>query len=485
MAELKVRTRLRDLAVSTAFFGVYTIKKVHFDVRAASRAKRFDRPDVLFANDCSYWREYLHRDGRLVRDDIVLGEVIQLARERKLSVACVDIGILRRSYRLQADHLEPESPWCFLEQSVTYEALVVSMLAALAGLASWHPPHEAPLGAFHQASSAFREAFAVRMAKALLDEFRPRSVFVGAESLFIHRALAREARRRGLPVFALQHGDINYNAAYFFAAEVAAAMKRTIPTHTFVYAPKDRDKLIQESIYAPESVIVTGSPRWDVLARGRGLYDRGALQARYGLPSRKHYVLWTTKSHRVSRAEAKRIRQCIVQCAKHLGGVAIIVKEHPNAGRWRERRLRWSRLARYSNVVVVPADADTSALLHFCDLLVSYQSTTVSEAVASGKPVVLFERKEVTERSKFVLSGVAAGVSDEAELCPAIQRLLADDATLAERRAAFLDDYLFGIDGGATERVVSEVERVLAEQAEASESVDKGTKPTTQRENAE
>jgi hypothetical protein len=460
--------KLRDIALSTMFFSVYTLRKLHYDACARGQRKAFRRPDILFSNDCAFWREYLHRDGTLAKDDIILGEVVKAAREEGLSVACVDVGILRRSFKAHPDRLDPDSPWFCIEQVVTYRTLGGSFKTALRWIFSGRPAHEEPLGAFHQVSNSFREAFAYRVADILLNELEPRSVFTGAESLLVHRALARGARVRSVPAFALQHGDIKSNAAYFFPAEIAGAMARNIPSHTFVYSPKDRDALVQRSIYAADAVIVTGNPRWDVLARGKSVYSRQEIARRYGLPSRTSYILWTTKSHRIDKSEAMRVRQAIGNCAQQLKEVAIIVKEHPNAGSGYERRMRRAMASFRENVIVVPMDADTNSLLQLCELLVSYESTTVSEAVASRKPAILFERREILEKSKFVALGVAAGVSDEAQLVPTILRLLQDDSSLVREREAYIEQYLYAIDGLATERVIDQVQRVLAAQSAAA-----------------
>ena len=134
--------------------------------------------------------------------------MIREARERGLSVGCLDVGIPRRSFKKEAGKYHAGSPWVCLEHFVTYGLLMRALGQGARRALSDGDSDGEYLGAFHQTGNSFREAFALSVATRVVDAVEPRSIFTGAESLFVHRALSRRAKQRGIPVFALQHGDV-------------------------------------------------------------------------------------------------------------------------------------------------------------------------------------------------------------------------------------------------------------------------------------
>ena len=172
-------------------------------------------------------------------------------------------------------------------------------------------------------------------------------------------------------------------------------------------------------------------------------------------------MLWAVKSHAFSAEQNSRTHRSIVECAKGLDDATIIVKEHPNAAARFEPIMRKELEPAGDRIVIVPKDADTNALLFYSDLLISAESTTISEAAATGKPAIVFEFRDDLADSRYVRAGVAVGVCREEELVPAIRRLLRDDSALAACRPAFVEKYLFAVDGRAAERVVNHVIRLL------------------------
>ena len=110
---------------------------------------------------------------------------------------------------------------------------------------------------------------------------------------------------------------------------------------------------------------------------------------------------------------------------------------------------------RCSNVMVVPKEADIYELLACCDLLIAKTSTTVMEAAAFNKPVIVLDLAQSKAVSEYVKRGIALGVYQGGQLRPAIKQLLSDDSPQAACRASYISDYFYKVDGQASARVAS------------------------------
>jgi hypothetical protein len=77
------------------------------------------------------------------------------------------------------------------------------------------------------------------------------------------------------------------------------------------------------------------------------------------------------------------------------------------------------------------------------------------EAVALNKPVIILNLSGEPDPVEYVQEGVALGIYTKDELISGIKRLLSDDSELASNRARYVENYLYKMDGLATDRVVS------------------------------
>ena len=182
-------------------------------------------------------------------------------------------------------------------------------------------------------------------AGAVLDALRPRVALTYAEAGGWGRALALEARRRGVPTVGLQHGFIyrhwlNYlhepdEMAPSPANRADAGFPR--PDLTLVYDGFARRHLLEAGRFPPSAVGVTGSPRLESFAEaGRRLTDADRERIRAGAgakPPRKLIVL-ATKFSQVEQW----FRPLVEALWRNRGGCA-----HRLPGHWcrkREREIR-------------------------------------------------------------------------------------------------------------------------------------------------
>ena len=89
------------------------------------------------------------------------------------------------------------------------------------------------------------------------------------------------------------------------------------------------------------------------------------------------------------------------------------------------------------------------------------------EAAALNKPVLIisFGRYEYID---YIEQGIALGVHKEEELRSTIESLLLDDSKLAKNREKYIENYLYSIDGKATERISSVIFKMLDDKMHGS-----------------
>jgi len=315
--------------------------------------------------------------------------------------------------------------------------------------------------------------FAVRliqMARRMIEEERPGLILLQNEYGFFERALLVAGKQHQVPTLAIQHGaiDSEHGAYMHPRSEIspdgsAQSPYCPLPDKTAVYGPLHKHILTKLSAYPEDSVVVTGQPRYDRLRHMKRLYSRKRLCKRYNIDMRDMIMLWTTQCHGLSAEENRRNFECVLKVVSRLKNVTLIIKQHPGEGANYTTMIK-GYLAEYrANAVVTPGDSDTYEQLYACDLLISKTSTTILEAVALGKPVIVLDLSGVVRPIglDYVKEGVALGVSSGKELGPAIETLLSGGTQLLRNRKRFVRRYLYKLDGKATDRVVNLIEGMM------------------------
>jgi hypothetical protein len=310
----------------------------------------------------------------------------------------------------------------------------------------------------------------IEMAGRMIDEEKPNLILVANEYGVFERALVVAAKRRGIPTLAVQHGVIHseHKGYMYRKHEIspdgsAKSPYCPIPDKTAVYGPVHKHMLTKLSAYPEGSVVVTGQPRYDRLKHVERLYSRERFLRKYNIDLNDKIILWTTQCHALSADENRRNLRCVLEVVRDLTNVTLIIKQHPGEGMNHTRMIKDYLVKYKTNAVMTPGDSDTYEQLYACDLMISRTSTTVIEAVALDKPVIMLEL--VADASPigldYVKEGVAIKVCTEEELCPAIEKLLVDDSQLARNRKHFVEKYLYKLDGKATARLVNLISKMM------------------------
>ena len=212
---------------------------------------------------------------------------------------------------------------------------------------------------------------------------------------------------------------------------------------------------LKERYNEAENVLITGLPRYDVLGYASEIYSKTEFLKMHKIDPDSKIVLWTTQCHALSEEENTANYQAVFGVMKDLRGITMIIKQHPAEGeRYTEIIRRYIEDCQI-NCFIAPRNSDTYEQLFICDLVIAKASTTVMEAVALNKPVIILNLSGESDPVEYVQEGVALGIYTKDDLKDGILKLLADDSELALNRSRYVEDYLCKVDGLATDRVVS------------------------------
>jgi len=303
---------------------------------------------------------------------------------------------------------------------------------------------------------------------------RPGVAVLNGETTITGRALVAACRTENVPTVGLQHGCVSVmpsmHASYYHGSPDSVNHESAgknlgcpIPTRTAVLGEYFRELFINRMHYPPDAVVVTGSPRYDVLVR-RDLYDKEHLRKKLRLSAGKFTILLATAGATMKSdfqpPHNNRVHlAAVLDCLDQLNEVQLIVKLHPLD----DTTLYGTQLERAKDhpAVRVVKDEDILALLSVSDLLIARYSGTIIEAAIFDRPSINLNLLETPDNIEFVAKGGALGITERDRLLEGIHALMDPDSQasreLRNNRAEFIRQWVHTIDGKAATRVVEVV----------------------------
>lgn len=310
----------------------------------------------------------------------------------------------------------------------------------------------------------------IETAKQMIEKEKPDLVLLMNEYGGFERALIIASRLAGIPTVAIQHGIIYpYHLEYTHSKKHISSEGSIkspfyqIPNKTALYGPYAKKVLTEVGAYPEESVVVTGSPRYDVLARANEIFNREKTFEKLNLDKGKQLVVWMPYSHILTKDENKNDFSAIYNAIEHLSDrVQFVIKRHPvDCG-----KSVYSNIAKEMNIAppLILKDIDTFELLYACDLMITEYSTTGIEAMILDKNVIVMSLRGVPHYMPYVESGAALGVYKKENLLDNIKKVLYDGKTqkrLKKARKKFVYEHAYLQDGKATERACNLIEEMI------------------------
>jgi hypothetical protein len=273
-------------------------------------------------------------------------------------------------------------------------------------------------------------------AERLLGELRPGVLYLDREGTRTKWIVA--ARRRGIPVVAIQHGMIYPGNPEYCQPTHPAAPR---PDVTCVFGQAERDLLIEQGGYPADAVVVTGSPRADPRAARQPITDdeRAVVRHELGVVDGAR-LLVVSVAHNQVMGDLYAATMIAATLGGPLPGIHIVIKVHPqDRGHAGYDRLLAGLAAAGAypvSTVTIVRDMDIYRLLRSADAHIGQYSTVLTDAVVAGTPNMI----AVGHAYADPLGHVAAGVAVPVRSVDDVRAFMADPRPPTEAdRTRFLD----------------------------------------------
>jgi hypothetical protein len=292
----------------------------------------------------------------------------------------------------------------------------------------------------------------MRRAERLMRELRPSVLFVDHEG--VRTLWLAAARRLGIPIVAIQHGVIYANNPEYCHALHRALVR---PDTTCVFGPYERDLLVEQAFYDPDSVVVTGSSRADpeTTARPHSPDEREQVRRELGVADGDR-MLVVSVAHNPVAGDLHSAEMVGRLLGGPLPGIHIVIKLHPQD---RTKGLFAALLRGLAGAggyqappLTVVRDFDLYRLLRAADAHLGQYSTVLTDAVVAGTPNMIAAGLAYGDMLGYAAARVAVPVESVDDV-----RAFMRDPIIADPvdRGRFLEAHF--APGDATARIVDAI----------------------------
>jgi UDP-N-acetylglucosamine 2-epimerase len=276
--------------------------------------------------------------------------------------------------------------------------------------------------------------FKLRLSRNLIHEISPDILIVGDDRSTVTRTCILPAKEQEIPVVEIQHG-------LFSLPEIFVnLMPEPVSDKICVWGNSSREYLLELG-FEDEKIEITGSPEFDE-------HKKSALSFE---DKENKIILFATQ------APYKSINlETIEEMGKNkkLDKFLIYVKPHPD-----EDPVSYKFLEDKfpDKVYVRPKNENLSHLLAISDVIITISSTVGLESAILDKPLLCINF--LNEKSMYVDDGIALEVKNIEELADGILNVFNPKiaAELSENRKKFVNEYVYGLDGKSSERIMNVV----------------------------
>jgi hypothetical protein len=297
-----------------------------------------------------------------------------------------------------------------------------------------------------------QQRLATRRAERFLKLMRPEAIYLDREGTRTRWIIA--ARRLGIPVVAIQHGMIYPGNPEYCQPAHPLAMR---PDVTCVFGAAERAIVIEQSGYAPDAVLVTGSPRSDpeTMSLPTAPDERATVRRELGV-AKGDRLLLISVAHNQVLGDLYSVAMVARLLGGPLPGVHIVVKIHPQDRGEADYVRLLSGLAEAGGyprpAVSQIRDVDLYRLLRSADAHLGEYSTVLTDAVVVGTPNMIALGQAFADPLGYVAARVAVPVRTAED----VRSFMADPRPPeAGDRTRFLEQHF--LPGDAIGRIVAAI----------------------------
>jgi hypothetical protein len=479
------KIRLRNLKL---FFGKNYMNFRDFVRRRMYEKKREESVEddkktrILMVSTTRYWmRDYDIKTKSTKKNDVILGSIIEKLKEKDYNISCIDIDYTNKgNFNVLKEKIrdgwvpfeyyfngktkeratkkikEIKRIWKKLRKSNDFKSSLKYKEIKL-----W-PFLESRFKQIFSSACIYKYVHLIETAKEIIEREKPNVIVMALETGYYARALTLAARKKGVPTIGIQHGVISPTNHAYVHKKITVSLPSLdcpVPDKTAVYGNYTKKILTKISSYPQGSVIVTGSPRYDLLYNMKKIFNKKDFCKKYGLDTNKKIVLITTQALNNKEEKEKFLRNT-VRALNEIKGVQIVIKPKPD-----ENENFHKKILKEENIkaTIILKNSNTYEAILACDLMMTVYSTTAIEAMILNKSVVIVNLTKEPDQMPYVRFGAAIGVYEVKELLQRVKQVLCDNAIKKElkiKMKKFVDEHAYKIDGKATDRVVKLIRRV-------------------------
>lgn len=447
------------------------------------------RYKILAVSYDGYYRDYptQQKENKEVNRDTILGGVLTAIQRKNFNVTALDVDKLSSiDFKTMIEkHIQGKELWRPVEFYLTLDIIRKVLKTTEKYEEEWNKLKNSNKfinslnyddiqtsvflkdyfdGFFNH--KTFLPILYIELIKRAIEVEKPDLILLSCIECPFGSAAVIAGKLKGVPTLDIQHGVIHpYHFGYIQAKDDIAhddgVTYCPIPDKTAVYGHYHKELLTKMSIYPEDSVVVTGSSRYDLLYHADRIYSKEKFLSKYNINPNHKIILWATAFRGQDDEGNIKDFKALFETIQNIKNITLVIKPHPGEGQ-RHIKMIKDYLNNYQiSAVVAPSNSDTYEQLFVCDLMITKGSTTGMEAVSLNKPVIVLDLNYNSDTIGYVKEGVALGVYKEEDLKPTIEKLLKDDSELAKNRKKYIEKYLYKIDGKATERVVKLIEEMI------------------------
>ncbi len=309
-----------------------------------------------------------------------------------------------------------------------------------------------------------------KTAKHIVEIEKPDAVIVCGEFVVFERAIVAAAKLKGIPALSVQHGiyspyfiHYNYNEADISPNRGAGAPYCPIADRFAVYSQQDKDNFTNRGKVKESDVIISGQPRYDILAKADKVFSKERTFAKLNLDPEKKLIVWMTQSHAFTPQENERNRNVIYNAVKSLKDVQLVIKLHPEENK---KAVQYRKDKTFKPIIVRGWGSFTFELLHASDIVITHYCTTAIEAIILNKPVVIIDFSSELAQVLYIETGAAICVNREDALASAIEKILCNKQIrqeIGEAQQRYISESGCFQDGQASQIVADLITRMVDE----------------------